>query len=202
FILDSIHHLLLHALGFGHTNNRDDRDNFIYVNSENIPDDFSTTSIPRFFDTYNVDIPMYELYSRVSPFKSIMYMDGMAWGKHQALTVFSPIADEVNPISWQTQLEKEDTERIILLYGAVPAKFANPCSFYENSRPPDTNIKNYNRLSPEERESARDVKKCADLVESMTTIRKTANAASHFGATVSYACKKDNFVMLGDQTRQ
>ncbi|RWR99299.1 hypothetical protein B4U80_14835, partial [Leptotrombidium deliense] len=31
---------------------------------------------------------------------------------------------------------------------------------------------------------------------------KTANAASHFGATVSYVCIKDNFVMLGDQTRQ
>ncbi|RWS18772.1 hatching enzyme-like protein, partial [Leptotrombidium deliense] len=156
----SIFHLLLHALGFGHINNRDDRDNFIHVNSENIPDDFATTSIPRFFDTYNVEIPMYELYSRVSPFKSVMYMDGMAWGKHQALTVFSPIDDEVNPIAWQTQLEKEDKERLMLLYGAEPVKPTNT--------PPSVE-----RLSPEEKQSAKDVKKCADLIESRTTIRFT-----------------------------
>ncbi|RWS22508.1 hypothetical protein B4U80_13545 [Leptotrombidium deliense] len=190
----SIYHLLLHALGLGHTNNRVDRDNFLFVNYETIPDDFPETALGKFFDTDNVESPMFELYSSISINNSVMYMDGMAWSKYQSLTVFSPIV-EVNPLGWQRKFEVEDKSKIYLLYGKLKQDF---CAFYEKypHQAP--------RLTWEETEEARNVKKCDDLIVSRTTTRKLVSHSSqtHFGANVSFECLNKKFIMLGDETRK
>ncbi|RWS18314.1 hypothetical protein B4U80_12523, partial [Leptotrombidium deliense] len=131
----------------------------------------------------------------VSPLNSVMYMDGLAWSKYQALTVFSPIV-EANVIGWQRKLEEEDKKRLFLVYGTLPDKIQNPCWFYDKY--PNQTF----RLTPEEMEEAKKVEKCDELIDSRTTLRTPSTAMAHFGVKVSYECQNKKFVMLGDKTRK
>ncbi|RWS27428.1 hypothetical protein B4U80_12872 [Leptotrombidium deliense] len=184
----AIYHLLMHALGFGHANNRKDRDDWIFVNKQNLeePQGYDNTPIERFFKKDNLDLPSFESYSHITPQRSVTFMDPMAWSKYSSLATFSPIIDTMNPVSWQRSLSLDDIDMLVKVYGPPPTS-KDPCWMYGGKA----------RYS-DDYEQYRNVKNCPDVIESTTTFRKMY---FHFGANITFSCKNDHFVMFGDKQR-
>ncbi|RWS20398.1 hypothetical protein B4U80_12091, partial [Leptotrombidium deliense] len=181
----SIYHLIMHALGVGHANNRPDSNQYLHKNKRNMVSDGEYDKIPvhKFFETNNVDTPDKELYNRIIPHRSVTYMDSIAWAKYPALAVFTPTLKTINPASWQKSFAEDDKLFIQLLYCQVTPYY--PCKAYDNPY----------RNEPDYTDTYRDVKQCPDLVISKTTVRQ------HFGATVQFRCKDDYLTMFGDEIR-
>ncbi|RWS27973.1 hypothetical protein B4U80_12823 [Leptotrombidium deliense] len=188
----SIYHLLMHALGIGHANNRRDSNSFVYKNKRNIVpvEDYESIPVYKFFENNNVIPPDTELYYRIQPNRSVTFMDPMAWSKYSSLAVISPTSDIMNPVSWQRSFASDDKLFLQFLYCRPPTK-VDPCHIYNNAA----------RSKPDYAETYRNVKQCPDIFLSKTTFRIPIKLGQHFGANVTFRCKIDGFIMFGDRVR-
>lgn len=105
-------HELMHALGFIHEHSREDRDNFIKVNWENIQEDFLSQfnkSPPNWVHNYSGSVFHFDS-------QSIMLYPENAFAKSNKLkTIESLGVDSIAPV--RNQLSRRDRERLYYLYG-------------------------------------------------------------------------------------
>uniref|UniRef100_A0A3Q1G3U3 Metalloendopeptidase n=1 Tax=Acanthochromis polyacanthus TaxID=80966 RepID=A0A3Q1G3U3_9TELE len=100
-----IQHELMHALGFYHEHTRSDRDHYVRINWENVPDYFKKNFNKQ--DTENLNIPY--------DYSSVMHYGRTAFGLYGAETI-TPIPDESVPIGQREGLSKTDILRLNVLY--------------------------------------------------------------------------------------
>ncbi|RWS03889.1 MAM and LDL-receptor class A domain-containing protein 1-like protein [Dinothrombium tinctorium] len=176
-------HLLFHAYGLGHTHNRIDRDNFIYINYEAIQQKTNEFIDPKRFFSDNNYLPITELYQgAIFPNNSLMYTDAFAWSQFEDIAVISPLIPEINPVRFGRDVNTSDWYLLSKIYG----------------RPIEGSCKHLKDSGPKPR-ALISLRQCPDPGAPSTTIRQ--GNSTHFGAKVKYTCKTRSHVMLGDSIR-